>query len=254
MKKAGFLLVLLGALAVSAPASASSPLDGWWPFYENAGTTVHDSSRDHNDGTLAGAVQWTAGYFGSGLSFAGGGATVPDDASLEPSSAVTVTAYVKASGSPGLFKAIIAKGASGCNAASYSLYTGVNGGLIFYVSQNGGLSYTLSPDAGQGIWDGNWHFVVGTYDGTAVRLYVDGQQVGNGTPLTGPIGYGLPDGSDLYIGHYDACGNQDLDFHGSIDEPTVWNTALNAQTVRSSFVALSLLHRLVSRLPSFPAS
>ena len=58
-------------------------------------------------------------------------------------------------------------------------------GLEFYISQNGGLTYAISPDAGAGIWDGNWHFVVGTYDGLNVRLYVDGKQVGNGTPVDG---------------------------------------------------------------------
>ena len=37
---------------------------------------------------------------------------------------------------------------------------------MFYVSQNQALSYAISPDAGTGVWDDNWHFVVGTYDGT----------------------------------------------------------------------------------------
>jgi hypothetical protein len=126
---------------------------------------------------------------------------------------------------------------------------------VFYVSQNGGLTYSLSPDFGTGIWDGKWHFVVGTYDGQNVRLYVDGKQVGNGTPATGSIGYGLPTGNDLWLGHFDGCqGLGSFDFAGSIDEPTVWSTALTAQQISGGYALLTALHGWISRLPSFPMS
>lgn len=254
MKKSALILATMLALVVAAPASASVGLGGWWPFYEGSGTVAHDSSGNHNNGALSGAANWGGGYFGSGLTFDGSTARVdvPDGSSLEPSSAVTVTAYVKAAASPGAFKYIVAKGASACNAASYALYSGPGGGLMFYVSQNGGLSYTRSPDAGPGVWDGNWHFIVGTYDGSAVRLFVDGIQVGSGTPLTGSIGYGLPSGNDLFVGHYDGCS--DLDFSGSVDEPTVWSRALSPLEVRSAHNILVALHGFMSRLPAFPGS
>ncbi len=48
------------------------------------------------------------------------------------------------------------------------------------MSSNGGLSYNISPDAGTNIWDGNWHSVVGTFNGSEVDLYVDGKEVGSG--------------------------------------------------------------------------
>jgi hypothetical protein len=258
MKRA--ILVLVSSLvlvaAVAAPAGAATPrLTAWWPLSENNGLTAHDLSGNHNDGTLSGRAQWTGGYFASGLTFDGstGGVTVSDSASLEPAAAVTVAAYVKASGSPGNYKAIVTKGANACNAGSYALYTGANGGLQFYIGQNGGLTFTVSPDAGTNVWDGNWHWVVGTYDGNALHLYVDGSEVGTGTALTGPLSYGLPNGNDLYIGHYDACNGQNLDYGGSIDEPTVFNGALNASQVRIGYAALSLLHRFVSRLPAWPS-
>src|SRR5205823_14394762 len=39
------------------------------------------------------------------------------------------------------------------------------------------FGHVSSPDAGTGIWDGKWHHVAGTYDGAALRLYVDGHEV-----------------------------------------------------------------------------
>jgi len=254
VKKAVLLLVAIVALAVTGSASAASPLAGWWPLYEGSGTTAHDTSGNHNNGILSGAAKWTQGYFGSGLAFDGTSAKVdvPDTSSLEPNSTITVTAYVKSTGSPGNYKYIIAKGATSCIASSYALYTGANGGLEFYVSQNGGLNYVLSPDAGTGVWNGQWHFVVGTDDGSAVHLYVDGKQIGTGTPVSGPIAYDLPNGNDLFFGHYDGCPG--FDYSGSLDEPTVWSHALTPSQVSGAFSLLSALHGWVSRLPAFPGS
>ena len=123
---------------------------------------------------------------------------------------------------------------------------------MFYVSQNQALTYTRSPDAGSAVWDTNWHFVVGTYDGNSVRLYVDGKQIGNGTPVSGPIGYGLPDNNDLFFGSYPTCGG--LNFDGSIDEPTVWSRAFSALEVQTDNLLLVSLHRLLARLTSWPGS
>jgi Concanavalin A-like lectin/glucanases superfamily len=254
MKKAVVTLALLAALVVAAPANASVGLKAWWAFYEHAGTVAHDLSGNGNTGTLSGAAQWANGYFGSGLSFDGSTARVdvPDTASLEPANALTVTAWVKSAGTPGQFRYIVAKGATSCIAASYGLYTGANQGLQFYVSQNGGFSYAISPDAGTGVWDGNWHFVVGTYDGAAVHLYVDGSEIGTGTPETGPIGYNLPNGNDLFIGHYDGCTLHD--FAGTIDEPTVSSGALTPSQISYAYKIMVGLHGFVSRLPAFPVN
>lgn len=260
MRKAVLAITVAMGLAIAIPASAfakSSPLAGWWPLYEGSGTVAHDASPNHDNGTLSGGVSWASGYFGSGLNFDGstGQVSVPDDAALEPSSAVTVTAYVKASGSPGDWKYVVSKGAYNCIMASYGLYTGANGGLVFYIGQNGGMTFSPSPDAGTGLWDGKWHMVVGTYDGSSVRLYVDGTQIGSGGSASGPIGYNLPTSNGLFIGHYDgACPDGGDNFAGSIDEPTVWNTAWGSSQVLTAYRALALVHGFISRLPTFPNS
>ncbi len=180
---------------------------------------------------ISGDAQWVSGFSGSALSFDGntGRMRVPDSASLDPTTAVTVTAWIRATEPQGDFNYILAKGASGCLAASYGLYTGPNGGLMFYVARNRGLSYTRSPDAGHWRVERKLALRVGTYDGSSVRLYLDGNQVGNGTAHTGPIDYDFPD-NDLFIGHYNTCPAED--FHGEVDSAQIYNRALTPSEIR----------------------
>jgi hypothetical protein len=257
MKKTVSILGAILALVIVAPAASAttfkSPLDGWWRFDETSGTVAHDSSGQGNNGTVTPATGRTPGYFGGAYSFDGNTASVdvPDSPSLEPASTITVTAWFKG-GSQYPYVYLVSKGGQDCQAASYGLYTGPSGGLIFYVSQNQALTYTRSPDAGTGVWDNQWHFAVGTYDGNSVRLYVDGKQIGDGTPVTGPIGYGLPDNNDLFFGSYPTCGGEN--FVGSIDEPTVWSRVFSPFEVSLDNTLLVGLHRLIGRLSSWPGS
>jgi hypothetical protein len=250
MRKQALLIVAVLGLIIAAPASADTSLVGWWHFNEGAGTATADASAFGNNGAASGAAQWVPGVWGTGLSFDGSTARVqmPDSSSLEPQSAVSATAWVKASGPPGAFKYIIAKGASACLTASYGLYTGPGGGLMFYIAGSDGVSYTRSPDAGSGVWDGNWHFVAGTYDGSAVHLYVDGHEIGSGTPASGSIGYGLPDTNDLFVGHYAGCGG--LDFPGTIDEPQVWTRALSLSDVLGVMHPFTGFFQPIDNLPT----
>jgi hypothetical protein len=229
-------VMLVGA----GPAAANVLPTGTWSLNEGNGTVAHDSSFQPDTGTLQGGATWTKGRFWNALSFDGdaSGVNIPNRTIFE-SSQVTVSAWVSSTSSPGSFKYVVAKGASGCLAASYGLYTGANGGLEFYVASNAGLTYAISPDAGTGIWDGNWHSVVGTFNGSSVELYVDGREVGSGTPNTSPIAYGLPTSSDLMIGNYAGCSG--LDFSGKIDEVHVFNRALGAQEIHFGYVASQYL-------------
>lgn len=239
-------LVTAFVLVAAGPAAANVFPVGAWSFNEGSGTVAHDTSLfNHDNGTVQGGAQWTQGRFRGALGFDGNAANVdvPTEQALEPAK-VTVSAWVNDSSSPGNFKYIVGKGSNGCLAASYALYTGANGGLQFYTSSNGGVSYTLSPDAGTSLWDGQWHNVIGTFDGATARLYVDGKEVGSGTPDTSPIAYGLPTTSDLVVGNYPSCGG--LGFNGAIDEVKVFDRALPAQEIRLVVTASKYLP------PSFP--
>lgn len=209
-----------------------------WPLDEGSGQVARDVSGHGLDGRLGaspradgGDPDWVAGRIGpAALTFLGGGRSVfvADSPLLEPAQ-VTAEAWVRRAGSPGPFAYVLSKGASTCIAASYAIYSGFSGGLTFYVYD--GSSYRLSSrDAGRSVWDGEWHHVAGTYDGSLVRLYVDGVEVGSGTPAP-PIAYGLPSSDDFYIGNY--RGSCDRPFTGEIDDVRIWPRPLQANELAS---------------------
>jgi hypothetical protein len=248
-RRLGVLLAAaLTACALVAPAAASawtSPLSGWWPMNEGKGQTVYDWSGNGNNGTLGSTSSaddndpsWIKGvFFGSALRFDGNDfVRIPDSSNLE-SQNLTVSAWVRGTGSPGQFKYVMAKGTSGnCIASSYGLYTGANGGMSFYVYDGTGetAGFHISPAADQSaVWDGRWHNVAGTYDGQTVRLFVDGNQVGSGTPASAPVYYGLPSGDSLIGTYVDSTCS--LYLVGDIDGVSVWNRALPISDLASIF-------------------
>ncbi len=229
-------------LLAPVSASAASPLAGWWPMNERSGQKIYDWSGNGNHGQLGsmpGADDndptWIRGIFnlGSALRFDGNDfVSIPDAPELRPAQ-LTVSAWFRGDSTPGQYKYIVAKGANGCQAAgSYALYSSASQGLGFYV--NDGEAWIRSPEADRSIWDGRWHHAAGTYDGRTVRLFIDGVEVGTGTPASVEIEYDLPSTGAL-LGGYDAACN--LALIGDVDGVSIWNRALPipdiARVVRS---------------------
>jgi hypothetical protein len=238
----------VGLLAAPATSSAGvlDSVAGWWPMYEGGGQVVHDLSGKGNNGQLgstAGAdandPTWIKGFlFGSALRFDGNDfVRVPDAASLEPQN-LTVSTWVRASQTPGTFRYVLGKGASGCDTASYGLYTSYTGGLVFYIQDTTGTvrnSGIIDPGV---LWNGKWHHVAGTWDGTTAKLFLDGKLV-SGSVDTGSqllIKYDQTTSGDAGIGNF--LGSCDLFFTGDIDDVAIFNTPLPVDRIWS---AISLL-------------
>jgi hypothetical protein len=233
------LTALCCLISVAGTLSAQNKGVGWWRFDEGSLQVISDSSDTGNNGFLGATSaidpndpSWIQpGRLGpSSLNFfLQDFAQVPVNTTLQPA-AVTVQAWVKAPGSPGAFKYIVGKGAYGCLAASYALYTGAGGGAAFYIYN--GSNPVMSPSVpSSSIWNGAWHHLVGTYDGSTVQLYLDGVEVGSGTPTGGaPIAYNLSTSNDLFFGGYNPAGCA-LPFTGSIDEVRIWNQALTPAVI-----------------------
>jgi hypothetical protein len=233
------IVVMLGLVA--SPAGASSfdigKVRGWWPMNEGRGQTVHDWSGFGNHGTLgstpgvdANDPSWIKGIFwGSALNFSGDDfVTVPSSNSLQPSK-FTVSLWVRAPQSPGPFKYLLAKGSDACVAASWGVWTSSNGGLEFYVFDGNNL--IRSNSVVDGIWDGRWHNVSATWDGSTPTLFIDGNSTGAGQSGTGPT-YGVPDGTGTFGGYHGSC---DLLFTGDIDQVMLFDRVLPIERIWDRF-------------------
>lgn len=237
--------VMITLVAIFLPSTVlaqmcSQPPAGlvsWWPGDGN----VNDIADGANDGSLVGNVTFTEGLVGEAFKISGlqgDFVRVPANATLEPTN-LSLDAWVRADGSPGNFRYLVAKGAQECLVASYALYTGSSGGLLFYVSD--GVEFVTSPDAGPGIWDGEWHHVAGTFDGAVVRLFVDAVEIAAGTPTSLAVSYALDTDNDLIVGQYldgGACVPAvEFGFAGDIDELDLFNVALSESEIQDIYDA-----------------
>jgi 6-phosphogluconolactonase (cycloisomerase 2 family) len=212
---------------VTEAATPPAGLVSWWKAEGSAA-----DATGLNNGSVQGTISFVPGRVGQAFGLSGAGEVlVPDSPSLRPA-AVTVMAWVKAPTFPGPNNYLVSKGANQCRAASYALYTSAQTqNLLFGIYD--GVNGAQTQDTGSaGVWDGNWHFVAGTYDGSYVRLYVDGVEVGTAaSPTHLTINYALPTNNNFYIGAYVAPEWCTLGFNGSIDEVRVFNRALGASEI-----------------------
>jgi hypothetical protein len=210
----------------STPASATATanfiqsLIARWRFDENGGTTAADSSGNGNNGTLGSSVTWTAsGKYNSALNFVGDAnayVQVPNSNSLNPGSQISITAWVKATDWAGN-RRIVQKGASD---NQYRLL--VEGGLLkFDLFGIGTASTATLPTTGV------FHQITGTYDGSTIRLYVDGVQVAS-TTASGPLAATT---DPLFIATKAVGGTLGNHFNGVLDDVRIYNYALTTGDV-----------------------
>ena len=165
---------------------------------------------------------WVPGISGSALRFDGGDAVVVTDSHGARARAAQRGDLGAPTRHARPLRLRSVEGQRRLRDSSYGLYTGTGGGVAFYVSNGSRLRDLAGRDAGADL-DGAWHQVVGSYDGHEVRLYVDGVEIGGGSPNTQPIVYGLASTAP-YIGIY--RGGCELGFTGDIDTIRIWGAAL----------------------------
>jgi Concanavalin A-like lectin/glucanases superfamily len=242
-------LSALLVLVVFAPAASAVPTRlGEWRFDESGGQRALDAGPLGLDGRLGDSdaadvadPDRIGGLSGRALRFDGRAVVRLPDADELAVQALTVEAVVRAPASPGRWRYIMSRGSFRCFAGSYGLYTGAGGGIAFYVFD--GQQYVVSAAARpEDVWDGAWHHIGATFDGSALRLLVDGRPVG--VPATGlqRIDYASTTSSAAF-GRY--VGDCNLAFDGDLDMVRLWSGARTPEALAAA--AAQQLH------PGLPA-
>lgn len=198
-----------------------------WGLDEGSGTTV--SGGTGQIGTLINmdpATCWVPGKTGTALKFEGNNTyvTMPDTTAVEITTAGTVAAWININSFRDTFAGIVHKGTrTDFRDEAYSLQFWTGNRIYWGITTaSGSHPSVLSPSAPP---TGEWVHVLGTWDSSAMKLYVNGALVASGagvesirSPGAFNIGAQL-NGSPYYC------------FDGLIDDVRVYNRALTAAEV-----------------------
>jgi hypothetical protein len=192
--------------------------------YPGAGNTIYDLSGSGNTGTFVNGPTFSTSNGGS-LFFD----NVNDYISFGTASSVKPTQLtlacffkINAINAPNV---IVGKQGTGIGAASYALVV-QNGKLNFRI-ESGGIqdaSYTFSDTS-------NYNYAVGTYDGSALKLYLNGSLVGTATTSVSIV---YSDSYPLLLGYYASAFATNMNV-GSLK---LYNRPLSATEIQQNFNAM----------------
>ena len=204
---------------------------GFWYLNEGSGTSVSDSSGHGNTGTVN-AGQWVncpapgRGY----LTFTGNSTyvSIPNSASLTPANQVSFEAWVY----PVEQKTakVVQKRDWDGHGIDQDIWQGWQGG----VTLSNGTKYDITWSPGGGNLQPvlrTWYYVVLTYDGAALRIYVNGIER-NAIPLTGSLRqFSAP----VVIG---STSSQKY-FNGSISNVAMYSRALSRCEIAARYASFT---------------
>jgi hypothetical protein len=201
-----------------------------YSFDDTDDAIAEDLTGSGHTATIEGP-EWVRGRYGSALEFDAAEedvVKVPDSPDLDFSEEFTLEAWVRPSQlnnevSPAIFKS--AGEGEGSQSFAYRLYEGgaeSNHPMAAIKPDPETTTYVQSGDA---LPEQAWSHIAMTYDGSWIRIYVDGEEV-NSVPSESPA---ITSG-DLEIGAASALGHF---FDGRIDEVRIYNRALSEREIQS---------------------
>lgn len=207
-------------------------LAGYWKLDEASGTAAADSAGS-NTGTLSGGPVWKPfeGKVAGALQFDGVDdiVEIPSDLSLEGYSQITLSAWVypTETGQAGASR-IISK-SDGGSSDDYGLLRGTDNNLTFRVRNASNVLVSHNVAATNTVPTNNWTHILGVYDGTDMRIYINGVESAD-TPSSQTGGL-RNNTRPLTLGsHADSPTNRR--FAGLIDDVRVYNRALTPTEIQ----------------------
>jgi PKD repeat protein len=195
-----------------------------YAFEENSGTTVADATGKGHTGTVSGTDWADDGKTGRGLWFPGTNnwVNIADANDLDLTNAMTLEAWVYPHSLNDWNTVMMKQGTSG--QFGYSLYANDDLPHPALTVQIGGVDRSAIGTAALPLT--TWSHLAATYDGTTLRLYRNGVQIGS-RAQTGTIRVTtgtLRLGGNALWGEY---------FHGIMDDVRIYNRALTAAEIQT---------------------
>jgi hypothetical protein len=210
---------------VTFASTAMCGLVAYWPFDGDA----NDRSVNMNNGSINGTSFTTnrsgnangACFFNDSGTYVG----VADSSTLDVTN-MTLAFWFRLDSSSTARELVNKMGAEGTQSLSFgSEYSGGSGRIYFRISTGGTIGSLTDLPSTTVIAMGTWYHFCGTYDGSAMRIYINGV-LENSTPKSGAI-YNSTE--EVKIGRYGYSSA--WVFHGAIDNVAIWNRALSANEV-----------------------
>lgn len=190
-------------------------LVGYWNMNEATSVFVRDSSGNGNDGTLVDA-NYEEGKYDEALRFNGLNSFVDLGSSkILNCSPITISAWVKLSTTDS--EHVIYRWRSYGPKLSIK-----NGYPCFSIYDSEAINYEVRSL--QNVADGLFHFLVGTYDGNDVSIYIDGKFINSNK--AGVLYYGNGSAAIGREGNYNGGF-----FNGLIDEVCIYNRSISEDEV-----------------------
>jgi hypothetical protein len=218
-----FMAILAFSLGDTTVADEPTPnslfegLVAYWSFDEGEGDILFDKTGNHNEVVL-GAPLRVEGKQGFALQFDGvdDSVAIRHSESLMPTDAITLVSWVKILGPAQAHHGIIGK--NGYISGYRLLVHGTNMKVLFQLTGEEGYNLWSSIP----VADDRWHFIAATYDGSKMRLYIDGTKDPNEADRAGPIDANT---SPVMI------GKPQYALNGLIDEVRIYNRALSEEEI-----------------------
>ena len=195
----------------------------WYRFDESSGTTAADSSGNGRTGTLVNGPAWTTGESSGGLAFNGTSQYVTVPALNLNSNTVTMSAWIKRSGTPSDYTGVVFYRNGSGTASGISLRS--TGALAYHWNDANG---TWNWASGLTVPDGVWTFVALVITPSNATMYMQPaggamQSAVNAVANAIQAFSGVIDiGQDTLGGRF---------FNGSADDVRIYNTSLSAAQV-----------------------
>jgi hypothetical protein len=199
-------------------------LVAYWDLNENTGITANDVSGNGHTGTISSAG-WVSGESGSALDFPGGAHVDVGKLDITGGTGFTAAMWVNVDAFTVSDARIISKSTSSAEQDHYWMLSTYSGSKLRFRIKAGGATSTLVASSGTMDTD-KWYHAAVTYDGAAMKIYLDGAEVGS-MGKTGTVG--VNPAVSAWIGNNP--GNPSQGFNGIIDEVRLYNRALSPSEI-----------------------